>query len=44
LATLEVSKKWTMTVKNWGRVYGELVYAQQIAIERRLRGETASLI
>ena len=24
LATLEVSKKWTMTVKNWGRVYGEL--------------------
>lgn len=24
LATLEVSKKWTMTLKNWGRVYGEL--------------------
>ena len=24
LATLEVSKKWTMTVMNWGRVYGEL--------------------
>ena len=24
LATLDISKKWTMAVKNWGRVYGEL--------------------
>ena len=24
LATFEVSKKWTVTLRNWGRVYGEL--------------------
>ena len=24
LATFEATKKWTMSIKNWGRVYGEL--------------------
>ena len=24
LATLEATKKWTMPIRNWGRVYGEL--------------------
>ena len=24
LATLEATKKWTMSIRNWGRVYGEL--------------------
>ena len=24
LATCEASKKWTTTLRNWGRVYGEL--------------------
>ena len=24
LATFEATKKWTMTIRNWGRVYGEL--------------------
>ena len=24
LATFEASKKWTVTLRNWGRVYGEL--------------------
>ena len=24
LATFEASKKWTTTLRNWGRVYGEL--------------------
>ena len=24
LATFEATKKWTMSIRNWGRVYGEL--------------------
>ena len=24
LATFEATKKWTLTLKNWGKVYGEL--------------------
>ena len=24
LATFEATKKWTMPLRNWGRVYGEL--------------------
>ena len=24
LATFEVTKKWTMPIRNWGKVYGEL--------------------
>ena len=24
LATFEATKKWTMTIRNWGQVYGEL--------------------
>ena len=24
LATFEVTKKWTMPIRNWGQVYGEL--------------------
>ena len=24
LSTFEATKKWTMTIRNWGQVYGEL--------------------
>ena len=24
LATFEATKKWTMSIRNWGQVYGEL--------------------
>ena len=24
LATFEATKKWTMTIRNWAKVYGEL--------------------
>lgn len=24
LATFEVTKKWTMSIRNWGQIYGEL--------------------
>lgn len=24
IATFEVTKKWTQTIRNWGAVYGEL--------------------
>ena len=24
LATFEATKKWTMPIRNWGKVYGEL--------------------
>ena len=32
LSTFEATKKWTMPLRNWGRVYGEL----QIMYEGRL--------
>ena len=32
LATFEATKKWTMSIRNWGQVYGEL----SIMYERRL--------
>ena len=32
LSTFEATKKWTMPLRNWGRVYGEL----QIMYEERL--------
>ncbi len=32
LATFEATKKWTMSIRNWGRVYGEL----SIMYEERL--------
>ncbi|WP_273443773.1 transposase [Treponema berlinense] len=32
LSTFEIIKKWTMPIRNWGRVYGEL----QIMYEGRL--------
>ena len=32
LSTFEATKKWTMPIRNWGKVYGEL----QIMYEGRL--------
>ncbi|MSS14377.1 IS256 family transposase, partial [Lachnospiraceae bacterium Oil+RF-744-WCA-WT-11] len=33
LATLEATKKWTMPIRNWGQVYGELsvMYEDRLA-------------
>ena len=35
LSTFEATKKWTMLIHNWGKVYGELAIMLLFALESR---------